>query len=345
MAKRPYRIAGGGLSGLSAAITLAAAGWPVELYEKGPSCGARRQADFEGLETWIFDDDPLDYLVRRGLPTSFATRPVVNFHYIDPAGALHLAEAQRPFFYLVQRGAEAGCIDRVFQDRALEAGVQIHFGQSRQPGEVDIYAGGPQRAGAYVQGITFSTTAADGVYLVLGQATARAGYAYGIIWNGAGTLATAFKSGRDKEPPAMDILTDQFEKATGAGLSGVRSFASFGNYARRPELYRDGALLAGEAAGWQDALFGFGMNFAVRSGVLAARALAEKGNYSALCRVELTGKMSASWASRRLYEKLGDRAMARIAGGLIRRQVVWQALHAAAQPSLLKRLRSFWRLA
>ena len=338
MAKGAFSIAGGGLSGLSAAITLARAGRKVSVYEKGPACGARRQGDIEGLETWIFDEDPLSYMAAAGLPTQFAHLPQHSFNYVAPDGGLQTAKEERPFFYLVQRGAEETSIDQAFYRQAVELGVQFHFKEAKKPGEVDLFAGGPKAANAYAHGITFRTTAPDGVYLLLGREAAPSGYAYGIVWNGQGTLAAAFRRSSDGADWTLERLVERFSKVLGGPLTEKAEFAAYGHYAPKPNLFSGQTLLAGEAAGWQDALFGFGMNFAIRSGVIAARSLLDQDNYAALCKVELTGRLAASWVNRSIYERLSDRAMAKLAHKLIERGAVWSTLHAAAQPSFIKGL-------
>lgn len=342
MAEAPTTIAGGGLSGLAAAITLAQGGRTVTVYERGQSCGARRHNDIEGIETWIFDEPPLDYLARKGLPISFEHLPMSRFHYAAPDGQLHTADSDRPFFHLVQRGPGEGSIDAAFYRHAVEAGVQFVFGEARKPGQVDIYAAGPRRADAYAHGFTFSTSAPDGVYLLLGKAIAPLGYAYGIVWNGRGTLAAAFKPPMGDPQTMVDRLAERWQAATHSSITGMQKFASYGNHARRPRLSEQGSLLVGEAAGWQDALFGFGMNFALRSGVLAAKSILMGDNYVKRCRVELSGRQAAGWVSRRLYDRLNDRTMDRLARALIERKRVWQALSRAARPTPLKLLLARW---
>ena len=335
-------IAGGGLSGLSAALTLARAGRSVVVHEKGAACGDQRPGDVEGLETWIFPEDPLAYLQAQGLPTAFEYTPIHTFNYIDPRGEIHITPAHCPFFYLVLRGAEKGCIDHAFQSAAAEAGVDLRFRSARQPRQVDIFAGGAGRAAAYVQGVVFSTSAQDGVYLLLGRRYAPRGYAYCIIWRGRGTIATAYKRERFGMPDPMAATTARFEQVIGLDIQNPRSFGAFGAYTRGTTPLAGGPLLVGEAAGFQDALFGFGMNYAIRSGVLAGRAVLEGRDYHRLWRAELAPRLASSWFNRRVFESLGEAARQTLAGYVVRRGVAWDMLHRTAQPSIRKRVRAWW---
>ena len=68
-------------------------------------------------------------------------------------------------------------------------------------------------------------------------------------------------------------------------------------------------MFAGEAAGFQDALWGFGMRYAMVSGHLAVRALIEDRpeDYDRLWTARLGGLLRTGMVNRYLYEKLGDR--------------------------------------
>jgi phytoene dehydrogenase-like protein len=46
------KIMGAGISGLSAAINLATAGYNVDVFEKRSDCGLRFDRDINGLENW-----------------------------------------------------------------------------------------------------------------------------------------------------------------------------------------------------------------------------------------------------------------------------------------------------
>ena len=64
--------------------------------------------------------------------------------------------------------------------------------------------------------------------------------------------------------------------------------------------------MVGEQAGFQDALWGFGMRFAIASGVFAARSLLEGTSYDAAWRRELLPWLQASVVNRTLYERCGN---------------------------------------
>lgn len=339
MADRPIRIAGGGLSGLSAAITLARAGRGVEVYEKGPACGAARHGDIEGLETWIFPEDPLEYLRAQQLPVDFATKAAERFAYLSSDGEKIEAEESQPLFYLVRRGPGESTIDNAFYQAAVAAGVTFHFRSRRVPDEVDIYAGGPLRADAYVIGATLSVEGReDGIILLLGDDAAPGGYAYGLCWSGAVTVATAFRKNGNPPHAFLKRVLSRFDQELGWNVANAQPFASYGTFGPVPELQRNGTLLVGEAAGLQDGLFGFGMNYAIRSGILAAQSILEGGNYAEACRRHFGGRLASGTINRLRFERLSDGLKERLAVTLLERKAVLSALRRASQPSWTKSL-------
>jgi SAM-dependent methyltransferase len=67
------------------------------------------------------------------------------------------------------------------------------------------------------------------------------------------------------------------------------------------------ATLIGEQAGFQDTLAGFGIRYALRSSVLAARSIIEGLDYTALWRRELLPLLKVSVANRFIFNTVGDR--------------------------------------
>jgi flavin-dependent dehydrogenase len=90
-------------------------------------------------------------------------------------------------------------------------------------------------------------------------------------------------------------------------------------------------LPVGEAAGFQDFLWGFGIRHALHSGHLAARALDEGRGYAQLVERSIRPLVRASLVNRMLYDWAGDRTY----GLLIRRF--------AASPDLPDLLRAWYR--
>lgn len=59
---KQIKILGAGISGLTAAINLAKAGYKVDVYERNKDVGMRFGGDLQGLENWSDKEDVLEML-------------------------------------------------------------------------------------------------------------------------------------------------------------------------------------------------------------------------------------------------------------------------------------------
>jgi hypothetical protein len=106
----------------------------------------------------------------------------------------------------------------------------------------------------------------------------------------------------------LERTVEMFCDEVGLTMRNPRRFGGTGE-ARSPRTARREQLLfAGEAAGFQDPLWGFGMRYAMVSGGLAARALlaGAPASYDRLWKRRLGGFMRAAVVNRWAYERLGD---------------------------------------
>ncbi|MFC1733755.1 NAD(P)/FAD-dependent oxidoreductase, partial [candidate division KSB1 bacterium] len=72
----------------------------------------------------------------------------------------------------------------------------------------------------------------------------------------------------------------------------------------------NGKLYVGEAAGFQDFLFGLGIRRSLQSGYLAARSLIESRPYDALWKNSFGRQLESGILNRFIYEKSGNAALA-----------------------------------
>ena len=309
---KPVTIAGGGIAGMSAALSLASYGIPSNIIEKSDTAGASRHGDFEGLENWIFPDRKnvfdslgLDLSV---LPSFAISEFLVHCPPFDPIKV----QAPEPFFRIVSRGISEDSVDQWLYRVCMEKGIEIRFGESCDIAEADIIATGSQKAAAYIQGCSFLSNLSDQVHLLLGDGFAPKGYAYVIIQNGKGTLATAFKKPRNSDANFLDETVKYFQSAGLHFVPGY-TFASRGSFrlpARNPFAKQ---IAVGEAGGYQDLLFGFGMKIGMMSGWMAASHLAGERNQARDLNRMLRKKLRLSYLNRVLYERLNDSMKYRLA--------------------------------
>jgi len=305
-------VAGAGPAGLAAAITAAQGGARVVVYERAMQVGTRFHGDFQGIENWTTREDALDELAAAGVEPTFPRVPIHRQVCIDRDGQQHIVRAagEAPFYYLVRRGPGEGTLDRALRAQAEAADVEIRFGT---PADAlpngGILTHGPRRGDAVAVGFLFETDMEDGVWAALGSDVAPGGYAYLLVHGGFGTLSVCVFSRFREARVFLQRTRALFTRVAGLRMRDPRPFGGVGTIAMPATARRGNVLLAGEAAGFQDPLWGFGIRNAILSGHLAARALlaGRPEEYDGAWRRRIGRPMRAAAVMRWFYGRLGDR--------------------------------------
>ncbi|MDO8249590.1 MAG: NAD(P)-binding protein [Rhodoferax sp.] len=338
------QIGGAGPAGLAAAITLARAGRRVLVHELQGEVGHRFDGDFQGLENWSAQHDALELLRDVGLSTAFTAKPCSRAEVFDAWGKRYEVEGKKTFFYLVERGPGPGTLDSALLEQARGLGVEVRFNSRldhlRGAG---ILAAGPKAADAIAVGYHFETALQDGVWVILDDELAPQGYAYLLVMNGRGTVKSCMFSRFKQEHLYVERTVAAFQRLAGLEMVNPRPHGGVGNFYIPARAVMGVHPVVGEAAGFQDFLWGFGMRYAIHSGVLAARSLLEGKDYDLLWRLELEPQMWNSMVNRSLFGLLGNRGYRWL---LQRSQAqhwdVHRALHKLYQPWPVKRLLLPW---
>jgi len=304
----PVMIVGAGPAGLACAITLARAGRPVVVREWHSRIGARFHGDFQGLENWSHEQDVLDELRAAGVEPTFDHHPVSDGIVFDDRGARYSIRSERPLFYLVRRGQGDGTLDQALFQQAEAAGAKVHLGDRVERADgVAVLAAGPRRADVIAAGYVFDTDMPDGNWLALDNRLAPRGYAYLLIHRGRGTVASCMFAGFKRQAEHVERTVAFFRGRVGLEMRNPRPFGGFGNF-RLPRTAMQGSHpVIGEHAGFQDALAGFGMRYALRSGLLAARSIIEGTDYARLWHRELLPFLRSSAVNRFIFNIIGKR--------------------------------------
>ena len=305
--QKKVRIAGGGIAGLSAAMFLQSNNISTIIYEKESKIGGSRHGDYEGLENWIFNDDIHSSFKDIGFEFNKIQSNPINSFFVHTSSEKPLRiQNKTPFFYLVSRGDNSNDIDHQLFRQCKKAGVEFKFGEAA-PSYCDIIATGTRKASAYIQGINFNTNLKNQVHLLLGKKFAPKGYAYLIIQNGSGTIATAFKKVKNSEEKYLENCIKYF-KSMNINFFKRKDFSSRGSFSM-PVKALNSPMIIGEAGGFQDYLFGFGMRMSMMSGMVAALKIkGEKSNAKSLYQC-INKKRRLSFVNRILYERLNDSQM------------------------------------
>jgi flavin-dependent dehydrogenase len=309
--REAVEIAGAGLAGLAAAITLARAGRRVVVHEAHPCVGYRFGRDLQGIENWTTRGDALAWLRGLGIDTKFDALACRDGTLFDAKGRAHRARSRDPIFYLVERGPRTGSLDAAMLAQALSLGVDVRFGSRVERGAArDVMASGPRNAHAIAVGYHFDTTMRDGFWTICDDALAPGGYAYLLVMNGRGTVKTCMFARFDQAWRNAERTVGAFERLAGLTMANVHPHGGVATLRAAGAEGGGERPLVGEQAGFQDALWGFGMRYAIASGVLAARSLLEATSYETLWRKELMPWYEASLVNRAIYDRAGNRGYA-----------------------------------
>ncbi|MBI3743890.1 MAG: hypothetical protein HY261_06345 [Chloroflexi bacterium] len=310
MSREALHIAGAGPAGLAAAITAARAGVPTIVHERRATVGARFHGDFQGLENWTRNEDILGEFHRLGIEATFDYTPFSRLVTYNHDGRERCFDSKEPMFYLVRRGSSEGTLDQSLKRQALAAGAEIRFNDTvREPKAGSIAAWGPRRSDAISVGYLFESDAPDGAYAAASDSLAPKGYSYLLIAGGQGTIATCMFGSFTDVKRCVERTVEFFRKKVSFTMRNPRHFGGYGNIYLPKRAVRNGVAYAGEAAGFQDALWGFGIRSAVVSGCLAAQSVTrgEPASYESAWRQRLAGHLKSSIVNRVVYDRMGNR--------------------------------------
>lgn len=300
-------VIGAGPAGLVAAITLAKAGYPVTVYEMNQDVGQRFNGDYQGIENWSTEEDTCKFLESIGVETNFRFEPYADGDFFNPSGEKYKFNMSRPLFYLVERGTSEWSLDQGLKRQALQAGVQFEWGRrmTHAPSGKVIISTGPKAADAVARGIVFSTTHENYYAAFLDDEIAPQGYAYLLVNNGKATFATCLFEKFSEAFDFFDLAFERMLKHVNVKINNPKKFGGYVNFFLNRPLMKDHRIYyVGENAGFQDALFGFGMRYAMHSGYLAAQSIIEGLSYPDLCKEHIIPKMETSLANRWLFTRL-----------------------------------------
>ncbi len=306
--KADITIVGAGPAGLACAIVLARAGYRVIVREQRDGVGGRFHGDFQGLENWSSRQDILQELADRGIETSFDFHTVYRAVAFDAWGARYEVEDRNPLYYLVRRGAAHGTLDHGLLQQAEALGVEVRFGDRVKTIDgAAVLAGGPRTADAIAAGYVFETDMPDGDWVCFDSKLAPLGYSYLLVHGGRGTVASCMFTGFKRQAEYVARTVAAFRERVGLTMRNERRFGGYASFHLPRTAVQGSHLLVGEHAGFQDALAGFGMRYALRSGILAAQSIIEGVDYTALWRREMLPLLKTAIANRFLFNSVGDR--------------------------------------
>jgi squalene synthase HpnD len=301
------RIAGAGPSGLAAAIVLARAGRDVEVHEAKRDVGMRFIGDLQIIESASETESVPAFLDRIGIERNFYFRPATGATFYDHRGRSRTIASGEPYGWFIRRGAEETTLDRGLLAQAQQAGARILFNSRLTPEQADIVATGPAAPDGLAREMTWKTDDPERIDVYFNHLLSPGGYSYLFILDGIATFGCAIVADFKK-------IDEYYEHSLAAAQKlhpftippETRTGYSYMNFHLKAEATKGNVRFVGEAAGFQDYLFGLGIRYALTSGWLAARSILESRDFNELWLRELGPKQQTSLVNRFLYEAGGN---------------------------------------
>lgn len=277
------KVLGAGISGLTAAINLAKEGYNVEVYEKLSDVGRHQKLNFEGLESW--KTDMIKLFKKINIKINFRNKGFKEATWYSPSFKEVNLTSKKPLFYLVERGGK-NSLEYSLKKQALNLGIKFKFNTLLK--NADIVSTGARKP----MGLAFGTfydnvKSEDKIIGILSNKMAPHGYFYILTWNKRASVCTTTSNffGNvkiDIKELHMNNLKIELCKKILKGAKIKHTFSGFANFRIPKTAFINGSLYTGEAAGFQEALLGFGMKYAFLSGYFAAKSIIENTSYDKL---------------------------------------------------------------
>ena len=303
---RHIRILGGGIAGLTAAISLKKAGIAVEVHERKGYCG-KHSNDFQFLENWTYDEDALSILQSMHIQTDFYIKPRYSQEAISPSGNKYVGTSNKPVTYLVKRGNTKESIDKSLVSQCLRLGIELFLNSTLNARQADIIATGIKQPSFIATGIIFSCALHDNSALLFDNNLSDNFYSYFIVNDNVGEITCVNPVGIKDHKERLEKTVNRFEDFLSIKVEKIiEKFSASVNFNPITRAFTNNQYFVGEAAGFQDCLMGFGLLYAFKSGHLAAKSIIENIDYQQLLKNEILKPIKISAANRVLFEKLSN---------------------------------------
>jgi flavin-dependent dehydrogenase len=308
---KPIVIAGAGPSGLAAAITLARAGRAVAVHEAKPDVGMRFIGDLQIIEGSSEREPVPDFLDRIGIARNFYFRPATWAMFYDHRNTARAIRSAEPYGYFIRRGPEDGSLDRGLLAQARELGAEVIFDSRIKIEDAAIVATGPATPDGLAREMTWHTSDPERIDVFFNHHLAPGGYSYLFILDGIATFGCAIVADFKKIDEYFEHSLASAQRAHPFEIpAATRTGYSYMNFHLKRTATQGHARFAGEAAGFQDYLFGLGIRYALTTGWLAARSILEERDYNQLWQSQFRRKQETSLVNRFLYEAGGNSGLA-----------------------------------
>jgi len=318
-AKHKIKILGAGVSGLTCAINLAKQGFEVEIYEKCSRIGEHYKENPQMLPNWFTKQDVIEEMKECGIKVNWKNRINQVEIYLKNQRVVIYGK-DRAVGYTVLRGGERS-FERDLEEQARAVGVKI-ITDFKGDIRADVIATGVSKILTVGYGQVFKGSFdAEKVKVVFNlEWCPSVGYCYFFPHDRNTVTIKTSKTLKDKEVDVKKNLEEFKAEYLGEQIKQENFLYDFGTkrsfYIPKTAKTKNGALILGEAAGFQDELFRFGMRYAVISGFLAARSIIDDLNYDKLWKTRFMREFKRTARVQRIFTEFKRKGMSSIPDNL-----------------------------
>lgn len=287
---KEINILGAGIAGLSCGITLANKGYNVNVYDNNKDI-LSKTSHYQAMRNYTeMDPSFVDYLDK-----TFEIKPHIDYSTIDDFIVYFgnkktdaWRHRKNPVLYGVKRGGPRSLEDALLK-RALQCDVNVHLGVVPEKKDIDImatgYCGKKNHLGS-VYGATYSDVniGKNSVIVLLHTKKAPMGYFYilphkenqctvksGGLFYDVDIYKKAFQWTIENDPVVKEVID---------GATKIDNISGMCSFKYPYECVKDDKLYIGEAGGFQDPCFAFGIHYAFLTGYMAAHTIENKQDFS-----------------------------------------------------------------
>ncbi len=302
------KISGAGIAGLTAAINLSEGGEKVQVYEARKGVGLRFHQNLQGLK--VSGEGTDEYFRRMGVKSGIGCRNFSRMVFSTRKRDMTL-NLSKPLPFVVRGGKDS--LEYALYKEALSSGVEFTFNQKLPEPEANIVATGYKRCDMAAVGFVFEDTdfPRDQFFIMFDDRYSPKGW-YSYILPVSATEIEFVNCVCQPHVPLLRKLTEKVmveRKILHDFLEGKKRIAEFGGVGGvdfPATAFREGRYYVGEAGGFQDPFMGFGINYAIETGKLAADAILQKGDYDKMWKERLMPRIKKEFARKFMMSVFGD---------------------------------------
>jgi flavin-dependent dehydrogenase len=190
----------------------------------------------------------------------------------------------------------------------LAAGAQVHYKSRVKEEDCTIIACGPKGTSAVAYGEIFHTDHPNHIGFQLNDKLAPGSYSYLIIIDGIGLICTCLWRKQKKSERFLNETIAWYEAHyPNLNRKPIKRVGGKGDFSLPTRYVHEGRYYVGEAGGLQDFMWGFGMRYAITSGVLAAQSILGECDYEVEIRKKLVPLVKSSAINRFLLNRVGNK--------------------------------------